>query len=292
MRQPDRPLLIPWQGGLGNQLFELSAGLVTTARSGRPVVFTDDWLQHPAAGETARSFALHGLVGPTETASTPVMRGLRRTDIWSRRRVVEGLSDDDALARVRTGTRVLQGYFQRLDYVAEAWPALRQRLAGSQVRAHRELVRERSSDIGTLHYRLGDYLSNPGAQRHHGATAPAYYRDVIRHEAETTGISRWQVVSDQPAAALDLLRSCDLPPGIELSTAQSSDDWSDLVALASARVCVIANSSFSWWAGYVAEKVGGTRVVAPRPWFAAASTPEPALFPDSWVRRERPLLGA
>ncbi len=45
-----------------------------------------------------------------------------------------------------------------------------------------------------------DYLSNLGAQRHHGATAPAYYAEVIRHEAETAGISRWQVVSDQPAA--------------------------------------------------------------------------------------------
>jgi hypothetical protein len=47
--------------------------------------------------------------------------------------------------------------------------------------------------------------------------------------------------------------------------------------------CVIANSTFSWWAAWLGPAQNNGIVIAPSRWFAQA--PEPAnLIPPNWLR--------
>ena len=282
-----RTVTIPLQGGLGNQLFQVAAGLVLADRHGVPVRWSDHWLRHPQPGDTQRAFALEGLLAPDEL--TGVAAGVVGT--WSDRltqRVVERSSDDDSLARWRPRTREVAGYFQRAAYVEQAWPRLHERFRASPRPQHRRLVSTEPGTHGALHYRLGDYLDNPAAALRHGIVAPEYFAQELR-QGLAEGIDDWQIISDDPEGAADLLRSQDLPSELRLTSASTGDEWRDLAVLASARTCVISNSSFSWWAAWIGAASHGTRVVAPRPWFADPTAAEPALFPATWERRDREL---
>ena len=287
-----RSTTIPLQGGLGNQLFQLAAGLIVKERWNRPVVWSDHWLRHPEAEETPRAFALDGLLRAGELVSTRTTRKGHVTDRLLHRKVVERRVDDDALTRVGPWTSVLAGYLQRLSYAQQAWPRLRDRLASSEHEHHRRLVNVSGSSYGALHYRLGDYLRNPHAQPVHGASAPEYFADVIREKAQSAGVRDWVVVSDEPETALTLLESSDLPAAISLRVADGAGEWDDFLTLASAQVCAISNSSFSWWAAFVGGTSRNTDVVAPRPWFIDSRLPEPALFPNRWQRQDRSVLPA
>lgn len=283
-------LTVPLQGGLGNQLFELAAGIALTARHRRPVRFSDHWLRHPVSDETPRDLALDGLLRPGELTSAPAPRVGGITDRLLALRVVERSADDDALTRVRRTTRTVAGYFQRLDYVREAWPELRSRFAASTREAHRAFVVPVADDVGTVHYRLGDYLLNPAARQVHGLTSPEFFAAAIRKAHADLGVDRWRVVSDDPATALELLGAADLPDAVRLEASSGTDEWEDLRTLASARVCVLSNSSFSWWAGFLGDESHGMRVVTPQPWFNDPATAEPSFFPAGWERRPRAVL--
>jgi hypothetical protein len=184
----------------------------------------------------------------------------------------------------------VSGYFQRLDYVREAWPELRARLAGSPRSEHREAVSPTPADVGTLHYRLGDYLHHLGTRNAHGVTAPSYFVDEIRRSVEAQGPTRWRVVSDDPATAVGLLTEAGVPDSVTVEPTTGTDEWSDLETLASARVCLLSNSSFSWWAGFLGTETHDMQVVAPRPWFADPGAAEPDFFPANWERRQRRLM--
>lgn len=286
--RPGSPLTIPLQGGLGNQLFELAAGIALGARTRRPVVLTDHWLTHPAPGETPRSFALDGLLGADELSGDPLSREASRLDSALGRRVVERSADDDTLARVTRRTQLVAGYFQRIDYVDEAWDELARRLGASDHNRHTRLVRSDStSRYGAVHYRLGDYVTNPHASSFHGVTPPSYFAALIAQHRAEHGLDEWRVVSDEPERARELItQEPALPRDVRLVVA-ASDEWGDLATLSGATALGISNSSFSWWAGYIAGRQRSAHVVAPRPWFATAATREPLLFPPAWQRLER-----
>jgi hypothetical protein len=286
-----RTLTIPLQGGLGNQLFQLAAGIAVAERLSRRVRFTDFWLRHPGRHETPREFALDGLLRPGELSSSWAPRLPGPTAWLPALRVVERASDDDALSRVRPTTRAVAGYFQRLEYVREAWPELRSRLAASYRAAHREAASPTREAVGALHYRLGDYLHHRGTRAAHGVTAPSYFVDEIRRAADGYGLIRWRIVSDDPTTAGALLAEAGLPDGITVEPTTGADEWEDLKVLAGAQVCLLSNSSFSWWAGFLGTETHGMQVVAPRPWFGDAATVEPDFFPAGWERRERQLMG-
>jgi hypothetical protein len=44
-----------------------------------------------------------------------------------------------------------------------------------------------------------------------------------------------------------------------------ANEWESFQIMANSKLVVIANSTFSWWAGMVALKRGG-RLIAPHPW--------------------------
>lgn len=281
--------MIPLQGGLGNQLFEIAAGFTLRDVVGAQVRFSTFWFDNPATDETARSLAVGGLLRPDEVTRVRVPRKGGYGDRIHSLRVVETSPEDDALSRVRPWTRYVAGYFQRLDYVDQAWPVLRDRLAASSEEAHRMLASPLCGDHGCVHVRLGDYLMSPAAREVHGVATPAYYARAIDALHRKFGVREWKLISDDLPEAERRLISAGLPHGVTLEPVAMQDDWSELTVLATARSCVISNSSFSWWGAYLAGRSHEAAVVAPTPWFARNTQPEPPIFPSDWARQSRLL---
>jgi hypothetical protein len=287
-----RDKVIPLQGGLGNQLFEMVAGFALKDRDRVRVSYSTYWLDRPEQGETPRSFALEHLLRTEELTVERAPRTGWYGDRLHSLRVIETSTDDDSLGRVRPWTRYVAGYFQRLEYVELGWRQLIGRLSSSPDGEHRVLAQPSPREHGAVHYRLGDYVHNASARETHGVAGADFYAGAIGDLHKRRGVDRWILVSDDLPEAEARIRAAGLPPGVTLEPPAAKGEWSDLAVLATSRACVISNSSFSWWGAYLGHRHHSVDVVAPSPWFASLRVPEPPIFPEEWTRAQRSIVRA
>lgn len=275
-----------FQGGLGNQLFQWAFG--TALRAGGRCV----------AADTVRCRGDRPLlVGPllrdwpkvprhTGLALLAAERTQRRLPFGPARVCESGFGYDQELAeRARPGTQLV-GYFQSPRYFAAVADEVRRSvltfLTGQLTPAGRELshsLTERTDSVA-IHVRRGDYVSVPSAAAKHGALDSSYYA-AAEQLLEGLGLRGRTWFSDDlgwvgqhlAAHGDDLCH-----PGL------TTGAGGEIALMASCRVRVVANSSFSWWAGFLGRPPSDDRpVVAPRRWFRDG-TPAGDLVPDGWTR--------
>ena len=128
-----------------------------------------------------------------------------------------------------------------------------------------------------MHVRRGDYVSDLAASKVLGALGPDYQRkaiDILRAD----GYGPFVVFSDDRLWAWGELKAQDVFMSPEVDS-----DLQDLALMSQAAALVTANSSFSWWAGWLVESAGG-RVIAPDQWFRENKSHDRDLVPDTWLR--------
>ncbi len=173
---------------------------------------------------------------------------------------------------IREKNIFLNGYFQTFHWAAEIPATLKNLCATShELDEYISLAKKEMPTI--LHIRRGDYKTEDDF----GLLSSNYYSMAVSH-LESLGISEniW-VFSDEPDTAIHLLNLSDskkirLIPEMDLNSAQL------LEIMKLGQAYVIANSTFSWWAAYLS---GSTKIVAPMTWFKGAAGPS-KLIPESW----------
>ena len=285
-------MTIPLQGGLGNQLFQLAAGLVVEQRLGKAVTYSDHWLRNPAPGETPRALAPcraccdqanWSRLPPTARARDrpdPEPQG-GRAQLRRRRPRTRGPAHPRA-GRLPAAARLRRGRLARPAGPARLQQRRRPPPSGA---AGRRAVRRAALPARRLPL-------EPDGERDARGDLSGVLRRGDPQQDRVDWHHRLASGSDDPATALELLRSAELPPGATLRTVESSGEWHDLGLLAAARVCAISNSSFSWWAAFLGRRSRDMQVVAPRPWFLDGTGAEPHLFPVDWERLDRSVLPA
>lgn len=269
------------QGGLGNQLFILAAGLTAAERFGSNLVLD------------ARSLSR---VGEREIAIEPVLSELNRSV-----RVLKGSRSFGArairLARIKTGSskyflerlhgydsrfenltqnQTLYGYFQSPHYFSTS--------TSKSLATALEALRLQSSPSSTgrvhLHIRRGDYLS-ASASKVHGLAGLGFFQRAVKRIRETEPEAQFKVFTDSPEQIpTELLADWDAL--IEENQAQATP-LESLLELASGSGIVMSNSSFSWWAAWlISQRDAKAQIIAPRPWFANGDSASTLLLPD-WV---------
>jgi hypothetical protein len=195
--------------------------------------------------------------------------------------VERGFGYDERVATVAPGV-TLVGYFQSWRYFASIAAEIRERLTNLRSPSpwYQNISREISPGSGAVivHVRRGDYL-NPETHAFHGLTTRAYYRRALTHLRALGMSGRVYVMSDAVDAALmDLEGLGDIHA---ITPPAGTDPLESLLILGRADALVAANSSFSWWGGFVGERPDRP-VIAPRPWFTAQIDTRDLLLP-SWV---------
>jgi len=293
-------------GGLGNQLFELAAGLQI---AGNNSVLVECSIGYPRLGSSGKTpleeFAFpasirfsyrhrwsllskacnltlrQGLASKKNLISkiTCYLTSLLLSLYFKRRtRIVVNEGVGWSQGRESQGQSVaIIGYFQ--SYKTQNNEILNLiRASMSSVRG-RELDELRSlAKVETplvVHVRLSDYLNEPDF----GIPGKNYYFDAIRQiHNEERHRSIW-LFSDQ----IDLAKE-RIPPELLEKTRLIADvdgnDHSTLIAMALGQDFVIANSTFSWWAARLSSNPTA-RVIFPSPWFKALSEPKD-LIPPKW----------
>ncbi|SFF51260.1 alpha-1,2-fucosyltransferase [Blastococcus tunisiensis] len=307
-RQPDGITIYPVER-LGNQLFTYAAGLAQARRLDCPYYVSLGFFgplrpQRPYGFSYGLDSFDNGLAVPgDEAAHRPILRGLpvmSTADGWQRwvgRRLdgaVGGVfteasfAYDPRIERIPVGTTLL-GFFQSWRYFDSVAEEVRSRMLrltapSSWYEEMRGRIRPGDGSI-VLNVRRGDYVL-PQVQAFHGLATSGYYRRALELLRDLGIDGPVYVMSD---AVDDVLAEfTGFPELVPIRPPRGIDAFELIALLARADALVAANSSFSWWGGWLGERPGRP-VVVPRPWFTDRSVDTGDLVPPQWLTLGREL---
>ena len=292
---------------LGNQLFSYAAVFAQARRLSVPCYVNKAFFEHVRPERTyVFEYELdvfdNGLVVPSGNAyHLPVFLGFPTIPVarqWHNRvpRIVPGASKsvfmeksfayDPRLREVQPGTTVL-GIFQSWRYFADCGDEIRERMCrltkpSDWYLEMCEKIHPGAGNIG-LQVRRGDYVL-PEQQKIQGLATRAYYERSLSQLRRMGYDGPLYLATDSPAAVREEFAGIgefipiDPPPGIH--------PFEVVLILSRVDGLVIANSSFSWWAGFIGERPGRV-VIAPRPWFTRTNIDTRDLLPPHWLTLDR-----
>ena len=299
-------IIVNLVGGLGNQLFQMSAaqaislqnerivlefGLGTTRLlpSGEPEICSYE-LPSNFRLSKKKGFLAHGIakvVGFTlrkqrENSKSKLSRFLTGTTLricqitlfaYYRRPLKLICPEDLGYSDIeRTKNLFLSGYFQTYVWPNSILGKLQSLVASSdQLENYKQLAR--LEDPIVLHIRRGDYK----VEDTFGLLDSDYYSSALAYLESKTPFRNIWLFSDEPDLAKEVLKFSSemrirVIPEMDLNSAQLLE----VMKLGSAYV--IANSTYSWWAAFLSMS---KHVVAPETWFKDAQGPS-KLLPESW----------
>lgn len=265
------PLTAP-QGSsssLGNQLFQLAFGLYLRIKFNYRVQFyirteKDRLSQKVSKGS---SQPISTFISPDEIVNSSVVRNLLlRIATHSPWLVIreERNWTYDIPSFCFPYFQLAHGYFQNHTFVREAAPELLFRFRNAP--AFQSVFAAGQKRIG-VHVRCGDYMSNRKNRARYGVLSPDYYLRATRYLSEISGSRSVVIVSDEPGTAWQLVgEPLKRLSGfsVEMSVGTLTDDF---CTLAESQSVVISNSTFSWWAAWIAHSLREVQVVVPDPWY-------------------------
>lgn len=293
------PVSVRLSGGLGNQMFQYAFGRALAEARQAPLLLARHGFNYRAKGETPRSYALDAFVlNPSVTVSdAPYSFLLNR--IARKVPALQGLlgvhhernTSYDASAMTDAGAHAFDGYWQSYRYFEGLAPALRAEfsirgpLSASFLQHEADMADTAAGPSVMLHVRRGDYVSLAAASAHHGALGLAYYQAAVAKVLAQMPDARFFVFSDDIdwcRQALDFL-----PAGTRfVAPDRDRTDAQEMILMSRCQHHIIANSSFSWWAAWLANPRAdgsGRLTFAPAAWFASQAVDPSSRFPSHWT---------
>jgi hypothetical protein len=112
----------------------------------------------------------------------------------------------------------------------------------------------------SIHFRRGDFLSNPHAQKAHAICSPEYYHQAIKMILEREPRATFFVFSDEIPWVKD-----NFKPGVPLHFVSGLPEYEEFTLMRLCRHNIIANSGFSWFSSWLNQNPGKI-IVAPTTW--------------------------
>ena len=132
----------------------------------------------------------------------------------------------------------------------------------------------------SIHFRRGDYVTNPHTNAYHGTCSLDYYQRAVKDISKYVSDPHFFVFSDDPKW---VQQNFFIPYPHTFVTINGPDEpHKDLRLMSMCRHHITANSSFSWWgAGLCTNK--DKKVYSPDKWFNVHYDLRDTL-PESWKR--------
>jgi hypothetical protein len=135
------------------------------------------------------------------------------------------------------------------------------------------------SDQIVVQMRLGDYANNS----HIGLLDLSYFQRALSVATTDVPIHSALVFSDDIGKAIAYL-SGNTALKIRSGESMNSGAISTLIAMSGHSYFVISNSTFAWWAAALSRSA--KKVIAPDPWFSGPDSP-PRIIPPNWITVSR-----
>jgi hypothetical protein len=265
-------IVVRLAGGLGNQMFQYSAGRSLAERRGVELVLDTSWTLEVDRPYELSCFDLEARIRPVwEVARvpnpSPAVRTLQRARP-SRRPFLTVLSEDRATnsfnPEVLTAPdyTYLCGWWQFEDYFIDHVPTIRRAFEFSPMAAESEQIAAeiRNAPAVSVHVRRGDYLDHA----HLGFLNESYYSRAVETIQNAVGEIRLFIFSDDPSWCVEHL-SFSAPVTFVERPLEAERDWEGMCLMSLCCHHVIANSTYSWWGAWL-NPSPSKLVVAPTKW--------------------------
>jgi len=284
-------------GGLGNQMFQYAAARALSLSCGLELKLDTSGFERyevHSGFELNRVFSLDTeLIGSAELQA---VFGWRSLSIFRRligyvdlgRLIGGGFVAEPSFKFwpgffQRDTPSYLIGYWQSYKYFSDYGGVIRADFSfGEKLNENNSAVLSsiKSSNSVSLHVRRGDYVSSSKANSHHGVCGVDYYARAVAYISSRVSNPVFYVFSDDIEWSKKNLVFSDRVFFIDWNV--GSESYIDMQLMTQCKHNVIANSSFSWWGGWL----NGNRdkiVVAPNNWFVSEILNTEDLIPDEWV---------
>ena len=284
-------------GGLGNQMFQYTAGRALSLRLGIPLKLdVNDF----GGYSLHQGFELDRLfAAKIELASEVDKQAVLG---WQKGRVIRRVLKKSSLAFARNKNYIvepsftywsgindlkdniyLDGYWQSEKYFNEFVSTIRADFAFKLPLPAKNLeIASQISKVNavSLHVRRGDYVSNKKTNSMHGVCSLDYYRDAIKTILKRVENPVFFVFSDDIAWIKNNL-VIDAP-SVFIDHNSGMESYNDMRLMSLCQHHIIANSSFSWWGAWLGANKNKI-VIAPKQWFAQNRSTDD-LIPISWFK--------
>ncbi len=283
------PIVVRLRGGLGNQLFQFSAGYALSRKLGANLYLHYDHSKYEPAHSVPRLRAFnlpfkqyvinqHGLIrrkGLSGVITRLRAKALQYPTLCCAR---ESHFHYDPQFEALPAGSYLGGYWQSYRYFAQYQDELQDLLSLSPaiLENHQDLLTSIQQSISVaIHVRRGDYLHKTNTQIYSECSIN-YYKAAIRKMQACLGQPHFYLFSNCPEWVEQEFQ------WLELKTHVSTDSaLADFGLMSAAQHHIIANSSFSWWAAWLATHEA-QQVIAPKPWFKTKKLSDQDLLPPHW----------
>ncbi|MFC1817597.1 alpha-1,2-fucosyltransferase [Thermodesulfobacteriota bacterium] len=277
------------EGGLGNQLFQYSIGRHLSIKNNTGLVLdTSNYLldknnRHYELGRynikaktaniiTCIFVRLGKYIIPkiTQHIRLPIKYVKERNNYFNN----EILSEQRNI--------ILDGYWQSEEYFKDIRDIILDDLtlvSNPDKENKKMLKRIKNSNSVCLHVRRDDYVSNPLLQKYHGSLTPKYYNKAINTICDRLTDPEFFIFSDEPEWCKRNIITDRPLTYVDINGPDKAPE--DLRLMSACNHFIIANSSFSWWAAWLAEK-DGTIIIAPNGWYREKD--EGDIVPKRWLR--------
>lgn len=265
------------QGGFFNQLFQWYASL-HFEQIYEKVVFSKLLLDLKLPNITKRNFSLQEIIKDeklennfTSICLIPLLRFRK-------------LSIHDTVTNMRGSERIAIGFFQYHSLIEKFWSQSFVQIQNSHML--KKAIENDQGDYISMHVRLSDYLENSKTRKFHGLSTPSYYLEAVQFLYDSSNVRKVRLVTDSPKKIqkfMYLLKEKKI--NVEV-IAQNFEV--DFLTLTSGQSIIMSNSSFSWWAAYIGNKIRKANIITPYPWFSDEEKEPIDLIPKHWykIRRE------
>ena len=286
-------VVIKLMGGLGNQMFQYAFGEALARRIGTRVRYDLSFFEERGVLGIEVTEATKVNLSGYQRLRNPRTRVDRLCNLASKKRIYveRGPRYDLGHSAIRDGT-YCEGYFQDERYFADVAGRIRDlyridpygaSLAPECLELGEEISRGQSV---CLHVRRGDYVDNPENVKLFGSLPTGYYLRGMDHVRSRTGgrITAYVFSNDVPWCRESFLGLDDVVV-VDEALAGPDGTW-HFWLMTRCRHFVIAASSFSWWAAWLADSPDKV-VCRPDPWFVKEGFNAAEVCPDSWARISR-----
>jgi len=285
-------------GGLGNQMFQIAAGMAVAKRCSSPLLLDISALR--------KYRKHHGYLLPEVFKTSPELASkwklifLLKSDY---RKVLYGPITGQVSLRQNTRNIVCyqlhQGYSQDFDklsgpcYLSGYWQSekffvgiedeIRNLFSFNEPAdsVNAEILSKICScNAVSLHVRRGDYVTEQDTNVFHGICSWDYYKAAIEYVEAKVPDAKFFGFSDDPEWLRNKAKGMHSLEVVDINHGPKS--YLDMYLMTRCKHHIIANSSFSWWGAYLGlneQKI----VVAPSPWLRGDPEGIKDIYCNGWT---------
>ena len=259
-------------GGLGNQLFELFAGLSKAIDENKTISIY--LLQN------VRPFYFNNLF---KTLNKYVLNNIDNS-INSKIYYYEPFFH---YSKIPENAEIINGFYQSEKYFSHNYDKIIDMLKIKNMQEKNKLYFKKTIAV---HFRIGDYLEARHINRH-GILQPSYYFNALCELSTKINVNEYKFVifsekcNDEHInkyieilnLPIEFIKIYDIIPNLT--------EYEELLYMSNCDHFIIANSTYSWWGAYLSNNKNKI-VICPNDWFGPELKNNNLcdLFPEKWIK--------